>query len=87
MDILYSSSFSRAYQGLDIRIKEKAERAEVIFRSNPLDPRLKTHQLHGRLRGLRSFSVDKRIRILFRFLDKTKTKVYFLDIGDHRIYH
>lgn len=84
MHILYTPRFQNAYKKLPIAIKNKAEKAETLFRRDTFDSRLKTHKLHGKLKNQWSFSVDRRIRILFEFINKSI--VIFLDIGDHDIY-
>lgn len=83
MIIYYHPQFKTSYSNLSIQIKRKAERKETIFKNNPRDPRLNTHKLHGKLKKLWSFCVDKNSRIIFEFLDK---EVVFLDIGTHSLY-
>ncbi len=85
MEIEYSAHFRRVYYKLPPAIQRKAERREAIFRSNPFDPRLDTHKLHGKLKNFHSFSIDSKYRIAFYFL-KPKSRVVFLDVGDHDIY-
>jgi len=85
MDIIYSSKFAREYKKLPKEIKSIAEKNEIIFRKNPLDPRLKTHKLHGRLVEFLSFSVGYKYRIIFEF-DENKRTAYFHSVGDHDIY-
>lgn len=82
--IEYSSHFKRAYQQLDGVIQQKAEQRETIFRKNPFDPILKTHKLHGKLKDFYSFSIDRKTRIVFRFIGRAKA--VFLDTGSHDIY-
>lgn len=84
MRIVYSSKFERKYQSLPVSLKLEAKRREKIFRENPKDHRLKTHKLKGRLKDYWAFSVTYKYRIVFKFVDN-KT-VYFLNIGDHRVY-
>lgn len=84
MEIVYSSKFAREYKKLPERVKDLAEKKEKIFRKNPLDKRLKTHKLHGRLGGFWAFSVNAENRVIFEFaLEDT---VYFHSVGDHSIY-
>ncbi len=56
----------------------------IVFRSDPFDPRIKTHKLKGNLSEYWSFSISYGYRILFRFIDKET--VFFIDIGSHDIY-
>ncbi len=86
MEIYLTSKFKKIYRRLPKLIKEKAKQKEEIFRKNPFDLRLETHSLHGKYKDYWAFSVDKSYRIMFQFLDATKTKVAFINIGTHEIY-
>ena len=86
MTIYAFERYHRSLKRLDANLRKLVEQRVAIFRANPFDVRLDTHQLHGKLKKQCSFSVDKRCRILFEFFDKKKTEVVFLDIGDHSIY-
>jgi len=85
MEIIYSPRFAKSYKKLPARIKKIAEQKEAIFRNNPFDLRLKTHQLAGKLEGLLAFSINQKYRIIFEFSPDQKT-VYFHQTGDHDIY-
>jgi Txe/YoeB family toxin of Txe-Axe toxin-antitoxin module len=74
------------YRRLDSEIKRQTEESVALFRRDPFHVRLDTHRLHGKLKRQWSFSVDSRNRILFEFLNSSKTEAVFLDIGNHRIY-
>ena len=84
MVISYSSKFSREYRKLTEELKIKAKEREKIFRSNPFDPRLDAHKLHGKHRDCWAFTIAGPYRIMFKFLDKGR--VDFVNIGDHDIY-
>lgn len=84
MKIFYSLQFMREYRSLPTDVKEKADKKEKIFRSNPFDSRLKTHKLKGRLGEFWAFSIDFRYRIIFKFQDKNKVRFYV--VGDHSVY-
>jgi addiction module RelE/StbE family toxin len=86
MEIYVTSKFQKAYKKLPKEVKEKAKLKEKIFRENPFDPRLKTHPLKGKYRGYWAFSIDYSYRIMFKFLNATKTKVAFINVGTHEIY-
>ncbi|TSC56610.1 MAG: hypothetical protein Greene041679_510 [Parcubacteria group bacterium Greene0416_79] len=86
MTVYYHPHFQRSWRRLDRQIRERVEEKVALFRRDPFHIRLDTHRLHGKLKRFWSFSVDGRYRILFEFLDKTKTEAVFLDVGDHRIY-
>lgn len=84
MNIIYSRQFQKEYEALSMLLKERVEKKEIIFHSNPFDRRLKTHKLSGQFEGFWSFSIDYRYRIIFEF--KSKRKIIFHIIGDHSIY-
>lgn len=60
------------------------DKAINTFSFDPLDRRLKTHKLTGKLQNYWSFSIDYHLRILFKFIDNHS--VLFIDIGTHEIY-
>jgi len=84
MQIYYSSKFEREYKSLALTIKKKAEEKERLFRKNSHDLRLQTHKLKGALKDFWAFSIDRKNRIIFEFVDKNT--VWFHSVGDHSIY-
>ena len=52
-----------------------------IFRNDPHDPRLRTHQLSGAMKGWWSFSIDYDVRVVVLFVEPNKA--VFADIGTH----
>jgi toxin HigB-1 len=86
MTIYYSPRFQRSYKHLDPQIQKASEKRVALFRNDPLDQRLGTHRLHGKLKAYWSFAIDTRHRILFEFIDAKRQEVVFLDIGDHALY-
>ncbi len=84
MQIIYSPKFVRKYKRLPDNIKDKAEKAEHIFRINPFNSALKTHKLTGKFKNFYSFSIDYKYRIIFEFEDRNT--VYFHSVGDHSVY-
>ena len=85
MEIFIAPKFSRAFKRLPKILKNKAEEKEKIFRINPFDPRLETHQLHGKYKKFWSFSINKDCRIMFKF-GTSINKVIFINVGTHEIY-
>lgn len=84
MKIYYSSKFYREYKKLSKTVQKLAEEKESVFRENPYDTRLKTHQLSGSLKGYFSFSINHKIRIIFEF--KSDVEIWFHSVGSHDIY-
>ena len=84
LTILYLPKFVRLYQRLPKEIQKLAEKKEIIFRQNPFDSRLKTHKLHGLLKGFWSFYINFEYRIIFEFVDENTVRFY--SVGKHDIY-
>lgn len=82
--IEYTTTFVKKWKKLTAQEKRKYQQKEKIFRNNCYDPKLKTHKLAGRLKGLMSFSIDYRRRVLFKF--KSEGVVLFYDVGTHEVY-
>ena len=71
---------------MGVRLQRLADERISMFKRDAFDPSLDTHPLKGRLKKQWSFSIDRKNRILFEFLDKKKEEVVFLDVGDYSIY-
>ena len=84
MRIYYSSKFEREYRKLPVRVKEKAEEKEKLFRIDPYNAKLKTHKLSGKLSGYWALLIDRKYRIIFEFADENV--IWFHSVGDHSIY-
>lgn len=81
MEIILTKEFEKRYQDLPVTIQKKAEKQEKLFRHNPFHPSLYTEKLNPKSKEVWSFRVDRRYRVIFRFL--TPTKVLFLTVGPH----
>ena len=84
-EIAFSSSFKRAFRkriagnaNAEVRFWEKVE----AFKSDPFDPKLRTHKLSGKLKDLWGFSVEYDLRVVFYFVDNQRA--VFVDIGTHK---
>lgn len=86
MTIYLYSRYRRSYKRTDPQLRKLVDERVEVFRRDPFDPRLDTHRLHGKLKNQWSFSVDRRCRVLFEFLDKERQEAVFLDIGNHSLY-
>lgn len=60
-------------------LSEKIE----VFKVDPYNSKLRTHQLTGKLKSIHSFSLTYSKRVLF-IIDKDKT--IFIAVGSHDIY-
>jgi len=65
-------------------VKDAAEKKESLFKADAFHPSLETHKLHGKDRDIWAFSINKKYRIKFVFLNEGA--VLFVDIGTHDIY-
>ena len=84
MRVFYTSKFAREYKKLNFKIQDLTDEKVEVFRENPFSPRLKTHKLHGSLANYYAFSIDARIRVIFRY--GLKGEAHLDCVGDHGIY-
>ncbi len=85
MEVSFSSSFKKAFTK---RMKNTISGTEFwkrleIFTQEPFNPKLKTHKLSGKLKGLWSFSIEQNLRVVFYFTKDKPPKAVFVDIGSH----
>jgi mRNA interferase YafQ len=87
--LTWSTSFR---QGFKKAIRNQPELLEKIFLGleklsrEPFDPSLKTHKLHGKLRGLWACQIDYDCRIVFTFEKEPGNEndlIVLIDIGKH----
>jgi len=80
----YTSHFLR-----NARKLSKSERSQLLkavekFENDPFAAALKTHKLQGNLNESWAFSVNYKLRVLFRFMEKNEALLY--EVGGHSIY-
>lgn len=80
-EIFLTEEFEKYYKKLPLTVKIKAEKQEQLFCKNPFHPSLHTEKLEPKSKEVWSFRIDKKYRIIFRFIDGNK--VVFLTIGPH----
>lgn len=81
IEILLTEEFEKHYRKLPSAIRIRARKQQTIFSENPFHPSLNTEKLIPRSKEVWSFRVDKKYRILFRFIDGNT--VLFLTVGPH----
>jgi len=81
MDIFLTKEFKENFSCLEKQIQKRAEKQIVIFRNNPFYPSLHTEKLVPKSKEVWSFRIDKKYRIVFRFINRDQ--IYFLTIGPH----
>ena len=74
--------FDKQFKKLSKSIQTKVLEKIALFAQHPSDVSLRNHALHGKLQGLRAFSVTGDIRIIFEEFDGY-TVVVFIDLGTH----
>lgn len=84
INVSYSRKFLKQAARLPETLLGLVEKRESLFKSDPFDPQLSTHKLHGKEKEVWSFSISRSYRIKFIFL--TESEVLFLEIGTHEIY-
>lgn len=84
MFILYTPHFKREAKRIPLSLRATIEERINLFMTDPFHSSLKAHKLSGKLQDYWAFSIDYRIRIIYKFVDK-KTAI-FHSIGDHSIY-
>ncbi len=86
IELIWDEKFKRIYKkwkqkhpDLVDQFKDKME----LFVTNPFHPSLRTHTLSGVLKGLWSSRINYEHRLVFKFIDKQKSKVLLVDLGTH----
>lgn len=79
--IITAEEFEKRYQSLPFIIQKKADKQTKLFCNNPFHPSLNTEKINPSHKELWTFRVDKKYRVIFRFIDGTT--VFFLSIGPH----
>ena len=82
--ISFKSSFIRKFNKSEKDLEEEILDKIALLKNKTNHQKLKVHRLHGRLSGKWSFSVNYKIRIVFKFI--SKEEIVLLAIGDHAIY-
>lgn len=82
--VYFTPSFVRQLRSMSEDIREEAFEKIDLFKNRRNHNILKVHKLKGRLAGRFSFSVNYRIRIVFRFI--SDSEAVLLAIGDHDVY-
>ncbi len=86
MLVHFKPSFLRALKKLHPELKEESIEKIELFKDTKNHEQLKVHKLKGMFKKHYSFSVNYQYRILFQYLDKSKSEAVLLTIGDHEIY-
>lgn len=82
MKIKYHKHFEKRFKKLLPSLKENVIAAIEKFTEDPFDKALKNHQLAGKLKGKRVFSVTGSVRVIFEEYNDY-VLVIMLDVGTH----
>ena len=83
--ISFRPSFIKQMNKLEKNLIDEVFYKIELLKKSPSHPELKTHKLHGKLKGMWGFSVNYKIRIIFKY--EFKKEISLLVIGDHNIYN
>lgn len=84
MKIFFKPTFVRQFKRLEPGLQQETTEKIELFKDKKNYKQLKVRQLHGRLVGRYSFSVNYKTRIVFSYL--SKNDAVLLAIGDHDVY-
>ncbi len=81
ISLVVTKEFEDRLRALSKTLQKKAIKQQAIFSQNPFHPSLNTEKLVPKEKAIWTFRVDKKYRVVFRFLDG-KT-VLLLTVGPH----
>lgn len=84
MRVVLASSFLKSYKKRiqqNTKLDRQMARRVELFKANLSNPTLHDHTLKGNKFGLRAFSVNGDVRIIYR--RNSEDEAEFLDIGTH----
>jgi toxin HigB-1 len=84
MIVSLAPQFSRKFKKLDPHLKEEVRDRISQFSENPEHPSLRAHPLKANLKGVFSFSINYKIRVLYQYL--SEDEVVLLTVGSHDVY-
>jgi addiction module RelE/StbE family toxin len=76
-----NKQFSKQYAKLPDRLAKKVKRAIELFAKNPTAPKLRLHELKGKLSGVWSISAGGDLCIHFEYVDKDA--ILMIAVGTH----
>jgi len=84
LNLIYAPTFLKQASDFEALLQEEVSEKISLFRDKNNHKSLKVHKLHGVLKDRYSFSVNYKIRIVFRYL--SKNEAILLAVGDHGMY-
>lgn len=85
MKAQYAPRFIEKLKKLNVRVTNSFQEKIAIFSKNPLDPRLKNHELREPYKGLRSINITANYRAIYEeIVEGEEIIAYFSLIGTHK---
>ncbi|MDO8408422.1 MAG: type II toxin-antitoxin system RelE/ParE family toxin [bacterium] len=81
MVVLYSKRFRKNYKKLRLALRQKFKDRRNLFLTDPFNPLLDNHPLHGKYDGCRSINITGDYRAIYYY--ETENTVRFIAIGTH----
>jgi plasmid maintenance system killer protein len=82
----FSGEFFRRLKKLHPELQEETFYKLDLFKDSKNHNILKVHKLKGKLADKYSFSVNYKMRIIFRWLSKSKDHIFVITIDNHDFY-
>lgn len=76
----FNKNFTKRIKS-DTKLLKKFKERILVFETNKSNPLLADHQLSGKRKDFRSFSITGDVRVIY--LEVNKEEVLFIDIGSH----
>ncbi len=74
--------YKKLYKPIQAEVKEKIE----LFKKTENHQKLKVHALSGVYKNTFSFSINYSYRIIFEYINKERTEIALLQVGNHDLY-
>jgi addiction module RelE/StbE family toxin len=84
MKVVFTKRFEREMKKIPISLRAETKEKIEQFIYDPHYSNLKTHKLSGQMKNFWSFSVNFKLRIIFKYSEDGI--IAFYSIGDHSIY-
>lgn len=84
IEITFDPSFKKSFKkriAANIKLSDKFKERIDLFSQENCHPVLRDHQLSGKMKHYRSFSITGNYRVIYRVIDDNT--VAFVDIGTH----
>ncbi len=85
IEVSYTRKFLRIFKNLDTDLQDRVEEKIGQFKDTKNHKSLDVHKLGGKFKGSYAFSIDRKNRIVFEYLESRK-EVALLTVGSHDIY-